>query len=601
MKVFLEHIRSHEGTSKPDSVEATLQLRVGSRIESFVVRIRTTPVLGIEAPDSLWRVLQARQGGTRALLGAVDLWLSGERANYPTSLGEDNGVSPTVESKHLWPHDTRYSDSVAQPELSWAARHLSLDRSNTLFPRPFEHETLLLHQHELLPVAGQIDLLNHRFEEPRQVVAPKSTVGTRLASQLDPLDALLLTAFVGSCGELVERARVPIGDGIVHSFRFSPTTWGGLWDADTGYGTFEAATIANAEAGSVRFVVETDVADFYHRIPIQFIASQLERLGLHPRRAESAGALLGSIGDVGLPVGPSVSAFFAEVAMTAIDNQLLAAGIRYTRFNDDFRLFCRTEVQAVEHLVQLSEILAALGLTVQSEKTRVSAASEFRENRHKSSEWWLRKAGKDLVAIDAYDEPSEANVKLSHSATSVLLKSLSEDHVAWLKLTRPALRAIIPDHKPTVIPVLLTEIVRAWPLASDIAYVLRGVSIEAHPRLREVPARFVAGVSKAKDQHALDFALLWILDALRREDWPERESLLPLLGSVPLTSVARRELLMALDDVVDHGVSLSASDHWARRYEATRGRVSDVHGLHSTQTAADKFRRRLLEMIAATV
>lgn len=56
------------------------------------------------------------------------------------------------------------------------------------------------------------------------------------------------------CGRAMAAARVPIEDGIVHSFRFKPEDWGGLWDSKTGFASFEEASDTSIESGTVGFV-----------------------------------------------------------------------------------------------------------------------------------------------------------------------------------------------------------------------------------------------------------------------------------------------------------------------------------------------------------
>lgn len=564
--------------------------------------LSTNPVIGLEAPNSLWNLLEPYRDGPRNLARAVARFVAEELIEYPVLLGEDSADVVDQVPKTLWPINTTCKDSLPFSELNWAAKHLALQRSNTLFPCPFEHQVLWENRDELLPLAAEVDLLAHRFSNVRQMIAPKATVGTRIASQLDPLDALLLTALVITCGTTVERARVPIEDGIVHSFRFKPEDWGGLWDSETGFASFEEASDFNIQSDKVEFVVEADVSEFYHRIPGRLVGVQFERMGIHPRRAECIARLLESVANVGIPVGPSVSAFLGEAVMAAVDNQLLSRGVRYVRFNDDFRFFCCSELQAREQLAVLEGALTALGLSMQREKTRICDATKYLEERHESREWWLRKLGREVITASDYEEAAKYKAKFSESAMAVLLKSIDGEHAPWLKLGRQAFRAITPEQKSNVIPHLLAEIERVWAFASDIAMALRyDTANEEWSELSgDVPGSLAVGASKASDQQTLEFALIWILDALQRRDWPERALLAPLLRILPTSSAARRELVMALKDVVDDSLlSLYGGSRWVDRCQARLGLSLSAEGTAVNETAAAQFETALTDAITA--
>ncbi len=80
----------------------------------------------------------------------------------------------------------------------------------------------------------------------------------------------------------------------------------------------------------------------------------------------------------GLPVGGQASRIFAELLLNRTDRLLLATGISFCRFVDDYYLFASNTGHAQATLVQLSEILLTNeGLTLARAKTRVLSSSEF--------------------------------------------------------------------------------------------------------------------------------------------------------------------------------------------------------------------------------
>jgi hypothetical protein len=146
----------------------------------------------------------------------------------------------------------------------------------------------------------------------RDVIAPKSDAGTRPATQLDPLDALLMTSALYEVGDTIERARIPASEGIVHSFRFCPAQGGQLWDPLIGFESFVQRTRAELTDTSLSYVAQTDISSFYHRISLRSVAEGLERIGVRANIAQALHDVLRSRSEDGLPVGPSFTALLTK-------------------------------------------------------------------------------------------------------------------------------------------------------------------------------------------------------------------------------------------------------------------------------------------------
>ena len=65
--------------------------------------------------------------------------------------------------------------------------------------------------------------------------------------------------------------------------------------------------------------------------------------------------------------------------MRDIDQTLLDDDISFLRYNDDFRVFCRTELQAKLALKRINQLLTAKGLNLQSAKTEIMPAKDAKE------------------------------------------------------------------------------------------------------------------------------------------------------------------------------------------------------------------------------
>ncbi|KKK46790.1 hypothetical protein LCGC14_3161710, partial [marine sediment metagenome] len=67
-------------------------------------------------------------------------------------------------------------------------------------------------------------------------------------------------------GSDIEKARLEKKSNIVISYRFLPGSNGELWDSDYNYNKFELITNKHISSKNFRFIVLTDIADFFPRI-----------------------------------------------------------------------------------------------------------------------------------------------------------------------------------------------------------------------------------------------------------------------------------------------------------------------------------------------
>ena len=123
---------------------------------------------------------------------------------------------------------------------------------------------------------------------------------------------------------------------------------------------------------NVKFVLQTDISDFYHRI----YAHRLEGFfGDWPKNTATATSLIVRIikairgkESFGLPVGGPSSRLLAELSLRDSDKSLFDDGVPFTRFVDDYRFFIKND-EAYDILSFLAESLLAEGLTLNSAKT----------------------------------------------------------------------------------------------------------------------------------------------------------------------------------------------------------------------------------------
>jgi group II intron reverse transcriptase/maturase len=129
-----------------------------------------------------------------------------------------------------------------------------------------------------------------------------------------------------------------------------------------------------------RWLLDADVAGFFDRIPHAPLLARLATLGLPPY-VEHLFALWveSEVYDgrsvrrltQGIPQGSVVSPMLANLYLDRLDEQLAAAGLVAVRYADDFAVLCRSEPAAEAALEVTDDLLEALELDLNREKTEI--------------------------------------------------------------------------------------------------------------------------------------------------------------------------------------------------------------------------------------
>ncbi len=199
----------------------------------------------------------------------------------------------------------------------------------------------------------------------------------RRCALIQPIDAIKYLALVIMCAEKLERARVPVEQKIIYSYRFQHEPTGRIWSAAFNFETFRQHTLVLQQSEGVRVVVQCDIANFYDRINLHRLESTLISVGIEPWITKCLNFLLlgwAHRDSYGLPVGSNPSRILAEAALLEVDRYLLANGVRFCRFVDDYRFFAPDATTAQSWLCKFLGRLALEGLSLNAGKTRVREA-----------------------------------------------------------------------------------------------------------------------------------------------------------------------------------------------------------------------------------
>lgn len=272
--------------------------------------------------------------------------------------------------------------TLREQSYNWALSHALNLGDTDVFPTPFEYQAI---RHDWNFVRAQLqseNVLEWCTRPARSLLAPKAKYGFRVITQLDPLDFLVYSGLIYEIAVDLESRRVPVQDEVVYSYRVSLSQGGQLFDPNIGYRQYlERCRRKTSEVPAGSYVAVTDISDFYSRIYHHRLENALRAATLNTNHVSAIMNLLSRWNGTetyGIPVGCAPSRILAEIALSDVDEALLANRIDFVRFNDDYRIFASDPVQAYQHIAFLAEVLFRNhGLSLQQQKTSVLSVEDF--------------------------------------------------------------------------------------------------------------------------------------------------------------------------------------------------------------------------------
>lgn len=275
------------------------------------------------------------------------------------------------------------ADVITVDALDWALTHVMKFGDTDIFPVPFEFECIKAQWNSLRSWLQTADLSEFHTSGARRMLVPKPSGGFRVATQLNPVDALIYAALAYESATQIESSRIPENRKIACSYRVQMSPDGRLFSRESGWPDFQAKSEEHAKSGQFTHVLIADISDFYSQIYSHRVESALVSANIPAKRAENLENFLLSLTarqSRGVPVGPSTSILLAEAVLTDVDNFLLRRGLTFTRFVDDFRIFCGSRRQAMRVYHDLADYLyTAHRLTIEARKSRIVRVSSFVE------------------------------------------------------------------------------------------------------------------------------------------------------------------------------------------------------------------------------
>lgn len=278
---------------------------------------------------------------------------------------------------------TEKPDTLTTEALEWAITHLTKFGDTDIFPVPFEYACIQASWGTLLPELLEINLTTYTPDSSVRMLVPKAAGGFRVVAQLDPIDALIYTALAYEAAVQIESRRIPADQHVACSYRVDIDSKGRLFAAESGWPEYHSRSQKLSDDKQYTHVLVADIADFYNQIYTHRVQSALELAGIDSVRAnniEKFLLLLSAKQSRGLPVGPTASILFAEAALIDVDDFLLRQGAPFTRFVDDFRVFCKSRTEAIKIQHDLTEYMyTSHRLILEWRKSQIVSTNDFKK------------------------------------------------------------------------------------------------------------------------------------------------------------------------------------------------------------------------------
>lgn len=131
-----------------------------------------------------------------------------------------------------------------------------------------------------------------------------------------------------------------------------------------------------------KYVLFTDITNFYDNIDLNLLDSNLKDLGLESGLITMIASCLyrwSLPNGKGIPQGVVASDILAKLYMNSVDQSLLDHGLVHLRYVDDIRIFCGSKNEAKRALFELTVRLAQKGLSLNGAKTVILPAERARQ------------------------------------------------------------------------------------------------------------------------------------------------------------------------------------------------------------------------------
>ncbi|MBU5613225.1 RNA-directed DNA polymerase [Geomonas azotofigens] len=256
-----------------------------------------------------------------------------------------------------------------------------------IFPYPIERQIFKDKKDDIIKLLESIngsfdELISQMPLEHEKLLNSVGYTGFRQGTQIDSIWNAYLLGLVIFIGNDIEKSRISTSNDNVFSYRFKPDMDDHtIFDKDFGWLAFQKHSIQ--QASKFKFVLTCDISDFYPHIYHHRLENALKKTTRKSEVIKQIKYLLNGLSggvSYGLPIGGPAARLLSELLLNRTDKLLVARGISFCRFVDDYHIFGNSKEEMYANLIYLSEtLLNNEGLTIQKTKTRILSSGEFLE------------------------------------------------------------------------------------------------------------------------------------------------------------------------------------------------------------------------------
>lgn len=341
---------------------------------------------------------------------------------------------------------------------------------------------------------------------------------------------------------------------------------------------FRKAAADRVQVEPSLFVGMTDIADFFPRIYHHRLFNALEAAsgaeGVPYVRALDK--MLSRFSDgvsYGIPIGPPASRVLAEAVLTDVDSTLLSFNIDFIRFVDDYVIFAPDPESAEFGLRVLGEnLFLKHGLTLQTAKTKVLPAAEYVERfltPHSEIEEERRHLFEifgdseyDVTPYEDLDEDQRREID-ALNLSDMLRRALEEGENVDYAEVDFILRRLSSLRKPDLIPIVLENLSRLYPVADAVATFFEKFSDTENIDHLGIAQTLLGPVVNTHQSRASEFYCIWILSLFQRSSrWGNAATLLRIFREANSDAV-RRFAALALAVSGSRGEAVTVREYLA--------------------------------------
>src|ERR1019366_3760770 len=414
--------------------------------------------------------------------------------------------------------------------------------------------------------------------------------GFRQATLIEPFWNAYFLGLVISIAEDIENKRIKEEEKNVFSYRYQWNYSTGSLFKDTTWIDYKKQCVEFSK--SYKYVLQTDISNFYPRINHHKLENELKRIDTSNRVQNKIMKLLSKFSGTisyGLPVGGPASRILAELALNHTDYHLKSKEVVFCRYADDYTIFCDSESDAYKKLIFLSEKLSNDQLSLQKDKTKIMSSEEFREihlfldpqpdSANSSDEQKLLNLSIRFDPYSATAMEDYENLKVAVNALGIigiLSREVNKTRIdqTVTKQAINAIKALTSENQVQAIKILLDQnnLVTLSPVFTAIMRSVRSIYEELNTEGKNLVDSSLINLFKTESfLTKIEMNVSYMIQILSVRHSVEKESLFIKLFEMPINHLIKRQIIVAMSNwnchywIVDIKNNFTTLTNWERR------------------------------------